>query len=83
MWQDGDGSNPTAPVELGGQTNLEIAGTVYAPKAEVKVSGQGAGTGIASIQIIAWQFDLGGGGNLMMPYDPKELFQFPEKGLVR
>ncbi len=83
MWQDGTSSNPTALVELGGQTNLEIAGTIYAPKAEVKVTGGSFGTGIASIQIIAWQFDLGGGGTLTMPYDPKELFQFEELGLVK
>jgi hypothetical protein len=83
MWQDGTASNPTALVELGGQTNLEIAGTIYAPKAEVKVTGGSASTGIASIQIIAWQFDLGGGGTLTMPYDPKDLFQFEELGLVR
>lgn len=83
LWQDGDGSDPTASVTLGGQTTLEIAGTIYAPKAEVTLTGGSAGTGVASVQIIAWQFDIGGGAVLTMPYDPKQLYQFEQKGLVR
>ena len=83
MWQDGEGSNPTASIQLGGQTNLEIAGTIYAPKAEVTLVGGSSGTGIAAVQIIAWQFDIGGGAALSMPYDPKQLYQFDQKGLVR
>jgi hypothetical protein len=83
MWQDGDGSNPDELVSLGGQANIEIAGTIYAPKAEVNITGGPTASGIASIQIIAWQFDIGGGGILNMPYDPRELYQFEQKGLVR
>lgn len=83
MWQDGNGTNPTAPIQLGGQTTLEIAGTIYAPKAEVRLVGGSAGTGVAAVQIIAWQFDIGGSASLSMPYDPKQLYQFDQKGLVR
>ena len=83
LWQDGNGSDPDASVTLGGQTNLNIAGTIYAPKAQVKVTGGSSGSGVAAIQIIAWQFDLGGGGTLLMPYDPKQLYSFEQKGLVR
>lgn len=83
LWQDGSGSNPQAPVTLGGQTNLEIGGTIYAPKAEVKLVGGSSGTGIAAVQIIAWRFDIGGSAALLMPYDPKQIYQFDQKGLVR
>ena len=44
--------------------------------------GSRGSTNTASIQVIAWQFDVGGNGNLDMPYDPNQLYQFPAKGLV-
>jgi hypothetical protein len=86
LWNDGKGSNPSAGISLGGQTNFNVSGTIYSPKGLVKMEG---GTGVAgttnsaSVQIIAWQFDVGGNSNLDMPYDPNQLYQFPEKGLVR
>lgn len=86
VWNDGKGSNPTAAVSLGGQANLDISGTIYSPKGFVKLEGGGGvagSTNKASVQIIAWQFDIGGNFTLDMPYDPSLLYQFPEKGLVR
>jgi hypothetical protein len=82
VWNDGAGSNPGALVTLGGQTTLDIAGTVYSPQGLVKMEG---GTGVgstAAVQIIAWQVDVGGGSTLDMPYDPSKLYHFPSKGLV-
>jgi len=82
VWNDRSGSNPTALVTLGGQVSIDLAGTVYSPKGLVKMEG-GSGVGsTASVQIIAWQFDVGGNSNLDMPYDPADLYQFPAKGLV-
>jgi len=83
VWNDGKGSNPTAPVTLGGQTTLDLTGTIYSPKGLVTLDG-GSGVGSsASVQVIAWQFDVGGTSTLDMPYDPTQLYQFPVKGLVR
>jgi len=83
VWNDGKGSNPTAPVTLGGQTTLDLTGTIYSPKGLVTLEG-GSGVGSsASVQVIAWQFDVGGTSTLDMPYDPTQLYQFPVKGLVR
>ena len=73
-------------VSLGGQSNLDVAGTIYSPKGLVNMeggSGVAGSTNTAAIQIIAWHFDVGGNGNLDMPYDPSQLYQFPAKGLVR
>ncbi len=84
MWNDGSGSNPTARISLGGQTTLDIAGTIYNPEGLVTLEG-GSGVGsanTAAIQIIAWQWDVGGNGALDMPYDPDQLYQIPQKGLV-
>ena len=83
MWQDGDGSNPSAPIELTGQGALNLAGTIYAPGANVKITGNGeaAGTRLA-VQIISWTWDIGGSGNLYMPYDPSQLYRMLQRGLV-
>jgi hypothetical protein len=82
IWQDGNWSNTTKPVTLGGQTDLQISGTIYAPKALVTLTGGSSGTGIASVQIIAWQWNLGGGAVLTMPYDPTKLYEPKDLGLV-
>jgi hypothetical protein len=86
MWNDGNGSNPTASISLGGQTVLDIAGTIYSPKGNVILEGGsgvgGSPTNRAAIQIIAWQWDIGGNGTLDMPYDPAGLYQLDQKGLV-
>jgi Putative Flp pilus-assembly TadE/G-like len=83
VWNDGKGSNPRAQVTLGGQTSLDLTGTIYSPMGLVKLEG-GSGVGSsAAVQVIAWQFDVGGSVTLDMPYDPSQLYQFPMKGLVR
>jgi len=82
VWNDRSGSNPSASVTLGGQTSFDISGTIYSPKSLVTLEG-GSGVGsTASVQVIAWQFDVGGNATLDMPYDPADLYQFPAKGLV-
>ena len=83
MWQDRHSSNPTASIELTGQGVLDLAGTIYAPRADVKINGNGdlAGTRLA-IQIISLTWDIGGNGNLHMPYDPSQLYHFIQQGLV-
>jgi hypothetical protein len=83
VWNDGNGSNPSAIIDLKGQNSIDMAGTIYSPKGLVNLEGGSSGTGFAAIQIIAWRFDIGGNADLDMPYDPNGLYQFPEKGLVR
>jgi hypothetical protein len=82
VWNDGKGSNPTALIDLKGQTSLDISGTIYSPKGLVNIEGGGGVGSTASIQVIAWQFDVGGNTNLDMPYDPTKLYRFDQKGLV-
>ena len=82
IWNDGKGSNPTSQIFLGGQIQLDVAGTIYSPKGFVKIDG-GSGVGSsAAIQVIAWQFDVGGNSVLDMPYDPAALYHIDYKGLV-
>jgi hypothetical protein len=82
MWQDGEGSNPTAPIKLVGQGEMDIAGTIYAPKALVRLEGNGSSTAVLAVQIISWQWEVGGNGDLYMPYDPSQLYHFLQQGLV-
>ena len=45
--------------------------------------GSGVGSAnSAAIQVIAWQWDIGGNSALDMPYDPAGLYQLDQKGLV-
>ena len=84
LWQDGDASNPSAPVEISGNGALDLAGTIYAPEAYVKITGNGAAVGGVrlAVQVISWQWDIGGNGNLFMPYDPSQLYRLTQRGLV-
>ena len=83
VWNDGKGSNPTAGISLGGQANLNVSGTIYSPKGLVKLEGGGGiagSTNVASVQIISWQFDVGGNFTLDMPYDPFAAVPVPREG---
>jgi hypothetical protein len=91
LWQDGQGSNPSAPVSLGGQATTILAGTIYAPLASVEIAGGSNTTGCTddastvsclSIQVIAWQWKITGNATVEMPYDPKELYNLDQRGLV-
>jgi hypothetical protein len=92
MWQDGTldgngrGNNPVAMIDIQGNGGMNIAGTIYAPKALVKIAGNGeSDADVAAVQVLAWQFQIGGNGVLNMPYDPDQLFGTPpnaRKGLV-
>jgi len=90
LWQDGSASNPTAPIKLGGQATSILSGTIYAPLADVQVNGGTGTTGCSgtstasclSIQIISWTWKIDGNALVEMPYDPGELFQLKQRGLV-
>jgi hypothetical protein len=90
LWQDGTASNPDAVVHLGGQSSTILAGTIYAPGAQVEVSGGSATTGCSggptvgclAIQIISYRWKITGGGLVEMPYDPNEIVQPLLRGLI-
>jgi hypothetical protein len=92
FWQDGtaigngEANNPVAMIDIQGRGTMDIAGTIYAPKALVKIAGNGTSEAdVAAVQVLAWQFQVGGNGVLNMPYDPDQLFGTPQaaqKGLM-
>jgi hypothetical protein len=91
LWQDATASNGDATVMLGGQASSILAGTIYAPAAEVQIAGGTDTTGCSgpaedqsclSIQIISWRWKISGNGLVEMPYDPAELYQPENRGLV-
>lgn len=89
LWQEGRVLQPGQEVRLGGQNSSVVAGTIYAPESEVILNGGSNGTGCSgpnlaclSVQVIAWRFDITGGGTLEMPYDPGQIYQVQNKGLV-
>lgn len=82
LWQDGQGSDPSQPISLTGGGAMNIAGTIYAPHAHVKMEGTGSSTARLAVQIISWTWDVGGTANLYMPYDPSQLYHITQRGLV-
>jgi len=82
IWQDGQGRKPTEPITLTGQGDMDLAGTIYAPKALVNMEGNGSSTARLAVQIISWQWDVGGMADLYMPYDPSQLYHLTQRGLV-
>jgi hypothetical protein len=78
-----------ACVSISGGSTLDISGTIYSPRAHVVIEGNpGANcadtnpTQSAAVQIISWTWDIGGTGDLCMPYDPSKLFKLNAQGLV-
>ena len=91
IWYDAAGSQPAGAglVKINGGSELFISGTIYAPRAHVDIagnSGTNCGTGtetqMAAVQIVSWTWDLGGTGDLCMPYDPTKLYKLNYQGLV-
>lgn len=90
LWHDGSASNADGTIKLGGQASTILAGTIYAPKADVQISGGTSTTGCSggltagclAIQIISYTWSITGGGLVEMPYDPSELYQLDQRGLV-
>ena len=90
IWHDGDasqGDNYSGQIDIEGGARLIISGTIYAPKAHVDITGNvqtncPSTVQTASVQIIAWTWDIGGTGDLCMPYDPSKLYKMTMQGLV-
>lgn len=90
IWYDGDGSQGYAgQADILGGAGLFVSGTIYAPKAHIKIDGNagtncgtGTETQLAAVQIISWTWDIGGTGDLCMPYDPTKLYHLNLQGLV-
>jgi hypothetical protein len=90
LWQDGTVMKTPQDVTLGGQSSTILAGTIYAPKSTVNINGGSATTGCGTgptagclaIQVISWRWSITGGGTLDMPYDPAEIYQLTQRGLV-
>jgi hypothetical protein len=66
----------------GGDSNLSVTGTIYAPHTIVMMRG-GASDTIAA-QLLVWNFQLNGNGaSLTMNYNPANLFNVTGVGLVQ
>lgn len=86
LWHDRSGSCPLlqCTITLGSGTEaLAIGGTVYAANQLVTLNGSGSVAGdIASIQIISYRWKIVGNSEILIPYDPSDLFHEPTRGLV-
>ncbi len=88
IWMDGSVNGTPEDIEVEGQANLVMSGTIYAPESLVKITGGSAGGASGcpdvclSIQIISQSWQISGGAVIDMPYDPSQLYQLEQQGLV-
>lgn len=86
LWHDWRASCPllACTITLGSGTQaLAIGGTIYAADQLVVLNGSGSVSGdIAAIQIVSWRWKIVGNSEILMPYDPRALYQLPQRGLV-
>jgi hypothetical protein len=84
MTYPGDTNFDNDKIRIAGSGYLDFWGTIYTPKSLVEIQGLGSGLGdVAGVQILAWRFDIGGNGDLDMPFDPNEVSAILAKGLVQ
>lgn len=86
------GPAASGQIEINGGAELYLSGTIYAPRSDVYVLGNAivnseaecdTSTHIAAIQIISWTWQIGGTGDLCMPYDPNQLYKPRSQGLIQ
>jgi len=65
-----------------GHSSQTLVGTIYVPEALFKYSGNGTGE-VLNTQIVCDQFDVKGGGELNINYDPGAIYPFHGIGLVQ
>jgi len=89
IWQDATVVRTPGNVTITGTSDLILSGTIYAAESHVKISGGNGSTGCTgtpkaclAIQIISESWDINGNATVDMPYDPDELFQLVQRGLV-
>ena len=89
LWSDGTTVNTPGDITINGQSDLVLSGTIYAPKSKVTINGGNSSTGCSgspefclAIQIIARQWSIAGGAIIDMPFDPSQLYQLDQQGLV-
>jgi hypothetical protein len=86
LWDDRRASCPLleCDIKLGGGTQaLAIGGTIYAANQLVVLNGSGTVSGdIAAVQIVSYRWKITGNSEILMPYDPRSLYQLPQRGLV-
>lgn len=81
LFQDPDASSQPA-VSAEGHSSQTLVGTIYLPGANFKYSGNGTGE-VLNTQIICDTFEVKGGGELSIAYDPSGVYQFKGIGLVQ
>jgi Putative Flp pilus-assembly TadE/G-like len=80
IFQDRDASSQPAVTIAGEGRDLHMSGTVYAPKALVKITGNGDSV---TAQVIADKWDVQGNGNLNVTYDANAFVKLRGIGLVQ
>lgn len=80
IFQDRDVASQPAVKVNGEGRDLRLSGTIYAPEAEVQLTGNGESV---TVQVIADTWKINGNGTLVITYDPDALVKLRGVGLVQ
>lgn len=91
MWQDGNpaptSGSPQPVVQLSGGGSVDIAGTVYAPGAQVAMGGGSGGSGGSTtdvtLQFICWDLSLQGNSSFHFFYQSNQFAKPTDYGLIK
>lgn len=81
VFQDRSASSQPA-FSMEGNTGMDLAGTIYLPKAAFDYRGNSAGE-VLGAQVICDTFKVSGNGDLTISYDPDEVAELTGIGLVQ
>lgn len=81
IWQDRNAS-AQPPMAVQGSTSMSLSGTIYLPLANFVFTGNG-GAEVLNAQVICYDFEMGGNGNVSVTYDPNTAIKLSGIGLVQ
>lgn len=68
-------------VDLSGNGNMMVTGTIFAPLSRVKITGNGSNTTF-NAQIVSDTLEVGGNGNITINYDPNLNYNWPAPATI-
>ena len=73
----------TQAIDLRGNGNNDITGSIIAPSAQLTLFGNSTGSGIYQTQLIGYQIDTGGGANININYDSTLNYHSPQPAQIQ
>jgi putative Flp pilus-assembly TadE/G-like protein len=73
----------TQAIDLRGNGNNDLVGSIIAPSADITLFGNSSGSGIYRTQLIGYQIDTGGGADISINYDSAQNYSSPQPAAIQ